>query len=128
MSDWPQKFLHAFSERHHYDSVSAAHDELTLDDAYDIQHRFVALRQDAITGYKAALTAPAAQQAMGITGFTMPTMYRWVTSERGRAMSLHPFRGGHYLGSGKAEKVLEEAGIDGAGQFNGIMRYVQENG
>jgi len=66
MSDWPQKFLHAFSERHHYDSVSAAHDELTLDDAYDIQHRFVALRKEPVTGYKAALTAPAAQQAMGI--------------------------------------------------------------
>ncbi len=66
MSDWPQKFLHAFSERHHYDSVSAAHDELSLDDAYDIQHRFVALRQETISGYKAALTAPAAQQAMGI--------------------------------------------------------------
>ena len=66
MSDWPQKFLHAFSERHNYDSVSAAHDELTLDDAYDIQHRFVALRKDPITGYKAALTAPAAQQAMDI--------------------------------------------------------------
>ncbi len=66
MSDWPQKFLHAFSERHHYDSVSAAHDELTLDDAYDIQHRFVGLRQEPISGYKAALTAPAAQQAMGI--------------------------------------------------------------
>ena len=66
MSDWPQKFLHAFSERHHYDSVSAAHDELSLDDAYDIQHRFVALRQEPISGYKAALTAPAAQQAMGI--------------------------------------------------------------
>jgi 2-keto-4-pentenoate hydratase len=66
MSDWPQKFLHAFSERHHYDSVSAAQDELTLDDAYDIQHRFVALRKEPISGYKAALTAPAAQQAMGI--------------------------------------------------------------
>lgn len=66
MSDWPQKFLHAFSERHHYDSVSAAHEGLTLDDAYDIQHRFVALRQEPITGYKAALTAPAAQQAMAI--------------------------------------------------------------
>lgn len=67
MSDWPQKFLHAFSERHHYDSVSAVDDDLTLDDAYDIQHRFVGLRKEPITGYKAALTAPQAQQAMGIT-------------------------------------------------------------
>lgn len=66
MSDWPQKFLHAYSERHHYDSVTAAHDELTLDDAYDIQHQYVSLRKETISGYKAALTAPAAQQAMKI--------------------------------------------------------------
>jgi transketolase len=70
--------------------------------------------------------AALAGEAMGITGFTMPTMYRWVTSERGRAMSLFPFREGHFLGSGKAHKVLEEAGIDGSGQFNAIMRYVSE--
>ncbi len=25
-----------------------------------------------------------AQKAMGITGFTLPTMYRWIRSERGR--------------------------------------------
>jgi transketolase len=71
--------------------------------------------------------AERAGEAMGITGFTLPTMYRWVTSERGRALSLYPFRNGHFLGSGKAHKVLEEAGIDGDGQFKAIMRYVQEN-
>jgi transketolase len=70
--------------------------------------------------------AALAAEAMGITGFTMPTMYRWVTSERGRALSLHPFAGGHFLGSGKAHKVLEEAGIDGPGQLRAIMRYVRE--
>ncbi|MBP2681684.1 MAG: Transketolase domain protein, partial [Candidatus Krumholzibacteriota bacterium] len=32
------------------------------------------------------------QETMGITGFTLPTMYRWVCSERGRAMTLHPFQ------------------------------------
>ena len=66
MSDWPQKFLHAFKERHHYDSISAEHGDLSMDDAYDVQHRFVALRNEPISGYKAALTAAAAQQAMGI--------------------------------------------------------------
>ncbi len=66
MSEWPQKFLHAFKERHHYDSVTAAHDELNLDDAYDIQHRYVSLRGEPISGYKAAMTATQAQQAMGI--------------------------------------------------------------
>ncbi len=67
-----------------------------------------------------------AREAMGITGFTMPTMYRWVTSEYGREMTIHPFKGGHFLGSGKAEAVVGEAGLDGRSQFEGIMRYVSE--
>jgi 2-keto-4-pentenoate hydratase len=66
MSDWPQKFLHAFSELHHYESISAAYD-LSLDDAYDVQHQFVSLRKEPVTGFKAALTAPQAQQVMGIS-------------------------------------------------------------
>ena len=66
----------------------------------------------------------AAQEAMGITGFTLPTMERWVCSGRGRRMTLHPFREGHFLGSGPAEKVLEEAGLDGESQFRAILRYV----
>ena len=45
---------------------------------------------------------------MGITDFTLPTMHYWVRS--GKALpTLHPFRKGGYLGSGKAESVLEEA-------------------
>jgi len=70
--------------------------------------------------------AAKAQEAMGITGFTLPTLYRWIRSDRGREMSLYPFRKGHYLGSGKAHKVLEEAGLDGDGQFQAIMRYAKE--
>jgi len=64
-----------------------------------------------------------ARQAMAITGFTLPTMYRWVTSEAGRRCSLHAFKHGHYLGSGKAHKVLEEAGLDGEGQFAAVKAY-----
>jgi transketolase len=66
----------------------------------------------------------AAQEALGITGFTLPTMERWVCSARGRQMTLHPFRKGHFLGSGQADKVLEEAGLDGESQFRAILRYV----
>jgi len=66
----------------------------------------------------------AAQEAMGITGFTLPTMERWVCSGRGRRLTLHPFREGHFLGSGPAEKVLEEAGLDGESQFRAILRYL----
>jgi transketolase len=67
-----------------------------------------------------------AEEAMGITGFTLPTMYRWVTSERGRQMTMYPFQKGFFLGSGQADKVLTEAGLDGEGQFKTIMRYVKE--
>jgi transketolase len=67
-----------------------------------------------------------ADEALGITGFTLPTMYRWVRSGRGRAMSMHPFQKGHFLGSGQAEAVLHEAGLDGEGQLKAIVRYVKE--
>ncbi|MBW2059563.1 MAG: hypothetical protein JRH07_07785 [Deltaproteobacteria bacterium] len=66
------------------------------------------------------------EEAMGITGFTLPTMYRWIRSDWGRKMTLHPFQKGHYLGSGKADKVLAEAGLDGESQFKAIRRYVKE--
>jgi transketolase len=68
----------------------------------------------------------AAQEAMGITGFTLPTMERWVCSGRGRRLMLHSFREGHFLGSGPAEKVLEEAGLDGESQFRAILRYLEK--
>ncbi len=67
-----------------------------------------------------------ALDAMGITGFTLPTMFRWVTSELGRSMSLSPFKGGHYLGSGQADMVLAEAGLDGKSQFRAIMKFIKE--
>jgi transketolase len=67
----------------------------------------------------------AAHQAMGITGFTLPTMYRWICSEKGRDMTLHPFQKGHFLGSGQADKVMAEAGLDGESQFKVISRFVK---
>jgi transketolase len=77
---------------------------------------------------KAIYPASAAREAMGITGFTLPTMERWVCSARGRAATLHPFRAGHFLGSGPAEKVLEEAGLDGESQAKAILRYLGRRG
>ncbi len=66
-----------------------------------------------------------AREAMGITGFTLPTLYRWVTSDLGRSMTLHPFRKGHFLGSGQGEVVLAEAGLDGRSQYRAIKKYVE---
>ena len=62
---------------------------------------------------------------MGITGFTLPTMYRWIRSDRGRQMTLHPFQKGHYLGSGQAHMVVAEAGLDGKSQFKAIKKYLE---
>jgi transketolase len=67
----------------------------------------------------------SAQAAMGITGFTLPTMYRWIRSDRGRAHTLHPFRKGHYLGSGSGAMVVHEAGLDGEGQFEAIKGFLK---
>jgi hypothetical protein len=52
-------------------------------------------------------------------------MYRWICSERGRAATLHPYRKGHFLGSGQADKVLAEAGLDGEAQAEAIAAYVR---
>jgi transketolase len=65
-----------------------------------------------------------AREAMGITGFTLPTMYRWIRSDLGRAHTLHPYRKGHYLGSGQGPMVLAEAGLDGVSQARAIKEYV----
>ena len=64
-------------------------------------------------------------ESMGITDFTLPTLYRWVRSDDGLRRTLHPFRGGHFLGSGAAAKVLEEAGIHADGQWKAISEYAQ---
>jgi transketolase len=67
-----------------------------------------------------------AQKAMGITGFTLPTMDRWIRSERGRRLTLYPFQKGHFLGSGQADIVLAEAGLDGESQFEAIRKFIKE--
>lgn len=69
-----------------------------------------------------------AQKAMGITEFTLPTMYRWILSREGRARTLHPLMHGHYLGSGSAAAVFREAKIDGKGQLPKVLEYAQSIG
>ena len=64
-----------------------------------------------------------AAEAMGITDFTLPTMYYWIRSGSGVARTLHPFKNGFYPGSGKAADVLKETGLDAATQFTAIKNY-----
>jgi len=63
--------------------------------------------------------------SMGITDFTLPTMYRWVRSDDGLRRTLHSFVHGHYLGSGQAAKVLEEAGIHAEGQWAAVSAFAK---
>jgi transketolase len=63
-------------------------------------------------------------KALGITGFTLPTLYRWIRSDRGRKASLHPFKKGHFLGSGQAHMVMAEAELDGDSQVKAIVEFL----
>jgi transketolase len=65
--------------------------------------------------------------AIGITDFTLPTLHRFVTSERGRAASLHPFAKGRHLGSGRATSVLREAGLDAASQLAAVLAWARRD-
>ncbi len=65
-----------------------------------------------------------AMTAMGLTGFTLPTMYRWIRSDAGREATLHPFSHGCYPGSGPGSRVIAEAGLDGEGQLKAILNYL----
>jgi transketolase len=82
---------------------------------------------DALPDAEREAIFPEAQRraAMGITDFTLPTMDRWVLSERGRRATLHPFRHGHFLGSGQGAAVIAEAGLDGKSQFEAIRSFVR---
>lgn len=67
----------------------------------------------------------AAMEAIGITGFTLPTMYRWIRSDVGRSLTMHPYMHGHYPGSGSGPSVIHEAGLDGEAQFRRILKYLE---
>ncbi len=67
----------------------------------------------------------ARREALGITGFTLPTMYKWITGFEARFNILHPFRKGHYLGSGSADSVLLEAGLDSESMYLEVKKYIE---
>jgi transketolase len=101
---------------------------LLLRDGIDLDVYYVASADlfDAMPAEERERIFPprAAEEAIGITDFTLPTLYRWVTSVRGREASLHPFAKGHFLGSGPGEQVLREAGLDGESQYRAIKAFV----
>ncbi len=97
-------------------------------DGIDLDVYYVASAElfDALTEAERERIFPEAraQEAMGITGFTLATMYRWVRSDRGRAATLHPYAKGHFPGSGQGAAVMAEAGLDGVGQYKAIRAFV----
>jgi len=99
-----------------------------VEDGIDLEVVYVASPElyDALPpGKRVSLARPEGdERVMGITGFTLSTMYRWVRSEVGRAHTMHPFQRGHYLGSGAGEMVIHEAGLDGEGQYRGVRAFL----
>ena len=73
---------------------------------------------------KSIYSEDVANSAMMITGFTKPTIYRWITSEKGRQASLYAHQSGKYLGSGAGEICLEEAGLHPEAQIKAIESYL----
>jgi hypothetical protein len=61
---------------------------------------------------------------MGITGFTLATLYRWVRTDAGRAASLHPYRKGHFPGSGQGAAVMAEAGLGPEDQYKALRGWL----
>ncbi|MBK8552479.1 MAG: hypothetical protein IPL53_15965 [Ignavibacteria bacterium] len=76
---------------------------------------------------EALLPYSVRRNALGITGFTLPTMYKWITGFESRYNILHPFRKGYYLGSGTAESVLHQAGLDAETIYEEILKYIEAN-
>jgi len=99
-----------------------------LDEGVDVEATYVASPElfDKLPDEERAsvFNDTIARRAMGITGFTLPTMYRWIQSDLGRRHSMYPFMQGHYLGSGAGDMVIHEAGLDGEGQYAGIRKYM----
>ena len=54
-------------------------------------------------------------------------MYKWVTGFESRYRILHPFRKGYYLGSGTAESVLHQAGLDAESIYEEVLKYIHAN-
>lgn len=110
-----------------YEFVQATLPKLEAD-GIDLDVIYVASAElfDRLPAERRAEIFPSEQahEAMGITGFTLPTLYRWIRSDVGLAHSMHPFRGGHFLGSGTGDMVVAEAGMSWEGQYREIKQYL----
>lgn len=94
VNHWAEQMLAAKTAQQPYPRVTDAHAELNLTTAYAIQRAFVGLCETQgtqISGYKAALTAPAAQSAMGIASPIVGVLFaqgKWPHNQGNAAVSL----------------------------------------
>ena len=61
---------------------------------------------------------------MGITGFTVPTLYRWIRCDLGRGTPCTRSERGTTWAAAPGEMVIHEAGLDGEGQYRGLRAYL----
>ena len=66
----------------------------------------------------------AASSAMMFSGFTAATTYRWIMSERGREFTMYPWKSGSFLGSGRGDVCLEQAGMHAEAQWDVIQKFI----
>ena len=66
MDNFPAECVRARTQGGTYPQLSKLHPQATLEDAYALQSAFITQLDLAPRGYKAALTAAPAQQAMGL--------------------------------------------------------------
>lgn len=78
VSHWAAQMLSARTAQQPFPRVTDTHADLNLTTAYAIQSAFIALcvsQGEQVGGFKAALTAPAAQAAMGIDRPVVGTLF-----------------------------------------------------
>jgi transketolase len=82
---------------------------------------------DALSAEERESIYPAglSDETLMISGFSAPTMYRWLTSVKGRELSLYPHKKGKFLGSGSGEACLEEAGLHAEAQLETILKFIE---
>ncbi len=84
----------------------------------ELFHRLPEAEQEEI------LPGRVRRQALGITGFTPSTLWPWLDPARGRGAILHPLSRG-FLGSGRPQDVLKQAGLDGEAQYEHVRRHLE---
>lgn len=125
MLDWSNNLLIALQNNQPYPSLSDAHPEATVKDAYVIQRQFVSALElselwGQVVGYKAAVTAKQAQQAMGIDAGIMGVLFSHAASSSGCTLQLDkPTLLETEIGFRIAKAITQPVSIDNVADYIG---------